>query len=292
MFACATTPARTLPNVPVLEPTDALKAELNKPATTDGSIQIVRVTLPPEMATLPPTDLRAEFADHEIPLYRVGGDSSVYEGVVPIPYLFAPGEARVVVRLGRGASEKSFSLAFQVEAGKYKTEELKVKPKHVNPPDKEGPRIKREVALVAHLYDRVTRIKHWDGPFALPIQSEVTSPFGGQRLYNGELKNYHGGTDLKAPTGTPIKAAAKGEVVMAQNLYYTGNTVLLDHGYGVFTLYAHMSKLKVRKGQLVPSGALLGLSGMTGRVTGPHLHWQAIVRHVKVDPMELTRVMR
>ena len=113
----------------------------------------------------------------------------------------------------------------------------------------------------------------------------------GRRLYNGEQRNFHPGLDLKAPVGTKIRAPENGKVVLAKNLFFTGNTVALDHGYGVITLYAHMSKIRVHLGDQVKPGDLLGLSGKTGRVSGPHLHWQAVIRGVKVNPAELTRAM-
>jgi murein DD-endopeptidase MepM/ murein hydrolase activator NlpD len=117
----------------------------------------------------------------------------------------------------------------------------------------------------------------------------VTSSFGSRRVYNGIQSSAHTGLDFKAPKGTPIYAASRGRVALAKNLFFTGNTVILDHGYGVLTLYAHMSKLKVKKGQMVEGGHLLGLSGMTGRVTGPHLHWMAIIHKQKVNPIGLTQ---
>jgi len=91
---------------------------------------------------------------------------------------------------------------------------------------------------------------------------------------------------------TPVYSAAPGIVVLAKNLFYTGNTVMIDHGYGIITLYAHMTELKVKKDDVVEQRRLLGLSGKTGRVSGPHLHWQAVVHHVKVNPIGLTEVMR
>lgn len=276
-----------------LSPLKLLRTEVNKPVAVDGSIVIVRIQLPEELRATDPEKIRAEYLEREIPFYpmpeRGPGE---YEAVVPVPYNHSPGDTQIVVKVGTGADAKGLTLPVRVEGGDYRAEVLKVAPKHVKPPAKYGPRIEREVKMVVQLYERLTRRKYWKGPFQLPIQSEVTSPFGSKRVYNGELANYHGGLDLKAAVGTPIHASAAGEVVMAQNLYYTGNTVLIDHGYGVFTLYAHMTKLKVKKGQEVEAGQLLGLSGMTGRVTGPHLHWQAIVRRVKINPWELTQVMQ
>jgi murein DD-endopeptidase MepM/ murein hydrolase activator NlpD len=131
--------------------------------------------------------------------------------------------------------------------------------------------------------------RHWSGPFLLPIESEVTSPFGNKRLYNGTMKNFHQGLDLRAREPTPIRAPEGAVVVLAKDLYFTGNTVILDHGYGLFTVYGHMSKLDVKKGQIVKKAELLGLSGATGRASGPHLHWGAVLMRMKFNPQDLVQ---
>jgi murein DD-endopeptidase MepM/ murein hydrolase activator NlpD len=161
----------------------------------------------------------------------------------------------------------------------------------VNPKKKDLIRIRREQAEIAAIYKTITEQKHWDGPFALPIQSPVTSIFGTRRLFNGHQASFHQGLDLKAPEGSPIRSAAAGIVVLSKDLFFTGNTVLIDHGYGIFTIYAHLSKLGVAKGQAVKAGDLLGLSGATGRVSGPHLHWGAVIHRAKVNPSDLLKIM-
>ena len=138
----------------------------------------------------------------------------------------------------------------------------------------------------------IRREKYWKGSFQVPINSAVTSTFGNKRIFNGEMKSFHQGLDLRAAMGTPIHAASGGVIVLAKNLFMTGNTVLIDHGYGIFTVYAHMSKLQVKKGQEVKPGETLGLSGMTGRASGPHLHWGAVINRFKVNPTDLTTVLQ
>ena len=138
----------------------------------------------------------------------------------------------------------------------------------------------------------MTLKKFWQGPFELPIQSRVTSAFGTRRVYNGVLKSFHTGLDLKAAMNTPIHAAAPGIVALSKNLFYTGNTVILDHGYGILTVYAHMNLRKVKVGDVVDVQQILGLSGKTGRVNGPHLHWQGIAHQVKVNPLGLVQVVK
>ncbi len=212
----------------------------------------------------------------------------VYEAVLGIPYERKPGKGTIKVQ-----GMKILDIPIDIVDGHYPSETLHVDGRRVNPTQKKDLiRIKKEFAEVGAIYKKVTLQKYWNGPFDFPIQSTVTSPFGSKRIYNGSLKNYHPGMDLRAPMETPVFSAAPGIVVLAKNLFYTGNTVMMDHGYGVVTLYAHMNELKVKKGDIVSKRTLLGLSGKTGRVSGPHLHWQAVIHHVKVNPIGLTQVMR
>jgi murein DD-endopeptidase MepM/ murein hydrolase activator NlpD len=182
-------------------------------------------------------------------------------------------------------------VPLQIVDGNYHEEKLKVSPKHVAPKKKDLIRIEKEQKEIGLLYKKIREEREWKGPFGFPIQSIVTSPYGGKRLFNGQLQSSHQGLDLRAKMRTPILAPTGGTVVLAKELFFTGNTVILDHGYGLFTIYAHMSKLKVKRGDVVTTGKLLGLSGMTGRASGPHLHWGAVLRAVKLDPLDLTRVI-
>lgn len=219
------------------------------------------------------------------------GDSKVkiFQAFLPIPYGRVPGHARVLVTLKNQHEERSIEVPFLVVEGKYPSEKLTVNPSRVHPRNQDLPRIARELKEVGAAYRNFEKKKFWQGPFVVPIQSQVTSTFGTRRVYNGALKGFHSGLDLRAAIGTPIYPAASGRVVLAKDLFFTGNTVIVDHGYGVMTLYAHMSELKVKSGDTVTPKELVGLSGKTGRVNGPHLHWQAVIDGVKVNPLGLTQ---
>ena len=218
-----------------------------------------------------------------------GVRSRVFQAFLPIPYDRAPGAAQLLVTVKDTSGSVQLEVPFQVVEGKYSSEKLRVDPSRVHPKKKDLPRIAQEVKEVGAVYKNFERKKFWQGPFVLPIRSEVTSEFGTRRLYNGALKGFHSGLDLRAAVGTPIYPAAQGRVALAKDLFFTGNTVILDHGYGVMTLYAHMSELKVKVGDLISPKQLVGLSGKTGRVNGPHLHWQAVIDGVKVNPVGLTQ---
>lgn len=263
-------------------------AELSTQKVMNGSIVLVTVQVPPgsDEKSVP----SAKFEEIDLPFYLIGPkESGTYQAVLGIPFDHEPGTAKVVVTQG---SNQALELPLEVVDGKYPSERLKVSKKMVNPPKSVAERIQREQSEVGAIYDRVTQEKFWNGPFQLPINSSITSVFGTKRIYNKKLKNFHGGVDLRAAVGTPIRAPSSGVVVLAKDLYYTGNTVILDHGYGVITIYAHMSRLDVKEGEKIQANTVLGLSGKTGRVNGPHLHWQAVIHHKKINPIELTTVLK
>lgn len=230
----------------------------------------------------------AKYGEMQSAFFPIDPKPTHWGAVLAVPYETLPGLASVRIEFGQEWVE----IPFEVRAGDYKSEVLTVAPEKVEPPARHMARIRREIEEVNRVYRLKTEKRLWNGPFRLPVQSAVTSEFGARRVYNGKTSGFHKGLDLRAKTGTPIRAPAGGVVALAKDLYFTGYTVIIDHGFGVFTLYAHMSRLKVKKGQRVNARQLLGLAGMTGRSTGPHLHWGASIQNVKINPMDLTRVMR
>jgi len=129
--------------------------------------------------------------------------------------------------------------------------------------------------------------RYWKQSFVMPVKGRTSTTFGVRRILNGQPRSPHSGTDIAAPRGTPVAAANSGVVTMVDDLYLTGWTVVVDHGWGVSTLYAHLDSVSARKGQLLKRGQTLGKVGSTGRATGPHLHFGAFVRGTKVDPVQL-----
>ena len=127
--------------------------------------------------------------------------------------------------------------------------------------------------------------------FQRPVEGKVTSAFGTRRLFNGKFKSYHSGVDFRGNKDTPVHAANDGIVRLAKNLYFSGNHVIVDHGLGLFTNYSHLSQIRVKPGQRIEKGQILGFAGSTGRVNGPHLHWGAKVNGTSVDPLQLLTVL-
>jgi murein DD-endopeptidase MepM/ murein hydrolase activator NlpD len=179
-----------------------------------------------------------------------------------------------------------------VRAKRFATRRLTVDPDFVDPPESEAARIEKESAMVAAAWDGTA------GPdpvpelaFVAPVPHKANSAFGTRSIFNGQARNAHSGADFPSPPGTPIKSPAPGKVVIADDLYFSGGTVVVDHGLGVVSLFAHMSQILAKNGDDVTRGQELGLVGATGRVTGPHLHWTVRVNRARVDPLSLIALL-
>jgi len=162
---------------------------------------------------------------------------------------------------------------------------LKVAPDYVNPPPDLLARIRSEAEFMAAVYEHSASEPAWQGGLRRPVADVANSSFGTRSVFNGEPRSPHAGTDFLSPAGTPIQAPAGGRVVAARELFFTGNTIVIDHGLGVFSMLAHLSRIDVREGDAVKAGDIVGLVGATGRVTGPHLHWAMRVGKARVDPL-------
>lgn len=163
-----------------------------------------------------------------------------------------------------------------------------VPPRKVTPSKEDEAAIQSERSLVGGALkgDRIET--YWQKGFIEPIHGRISGYFGGQRIMNGKKMNPHSGTDIAAPIGTKIKAAGDGIITLtAPNTFYSGNVVIIDHGHGLQTIYAHMNKIYVKQGQSIKQGEIIGEVGKTGRVTGPHLHWGASLRNTRFNPYSL-----
>ncbi|MBN1940381.1 MAG: M23 family metallopeptidase [Candidatus Aminicenantes bacterium] len=188
----------------------------------------------------------------------------------------------------RDGSRENLFHKLVVEPRDFPQTKLTVAPGMVNPPPEEAERIRRESVLVADLLAAVSPSWLGSGPFVSPLPGFEPFPnFGQKRIYNGRIASTHSGVDISAPAGTAARAANSGRVVLATGLYYSGKTVIIDHGLGVFTYYCHFSKLRVKRGDRVAKGDIIAEVGSTGRSTGPHLHWSVRVLDSRVDPWSL-----
>jgi len=240
----------------------------------------------------PVRDMRIKFQKSIYPVYaHPVTPADILFGLIAIPFRTAPGPAQLELSWTNTTGDHNRTIPFKVVAGKYKTDELKVDSSRVNPNTKNIERAQKEARKIKRIYAAGSMARLWDGDFQLPMTSGITSPFGNKRVFNGQLKSFHNGVDFRARSPIPVFAANSGVVKMAENLFYSGNAVVIDHGTGIFTIYAHLSRIDVTAGQHVEKGQRLGLTGATGRVSGPHLHWGVKVKGVAVNPMQLIQLM-
>ena len=174
---------------------------------------------------------------------------------------------------------------------KFPTQRIRVKQKYVTLNDRDSKRAAGEARQLAAIWETAAPQRLWADPFMKPVSSRLTSGFGRRRIVNGKPRSPHSGVDLKARSGTPIRAANAGRVVLAKDLFFAGKTIILDHGLGLYTLYAHCSRIWAKEGDLVGRGEVIGEVGATGRVTGPHLHWSCRINSARVNPLNLTALM-
>lgn len=248
-------------------------------ALRPGELVVLTMTAP---ATVPVT-VRA--FDRSWPAFRT--ESGEWRALIGIDLATKPGRHEVMVTAGEARS----SYPLVVLARAFPTRRLTVDPALVNPPPEARARIAREARELTAIWTASPPEPLWRERFVRPVPDEANSAFGTHSVYNGERRSQHGGADFRSPTGRPIKAANAGRVVLAADLYFTGHTVVVDHGQGLVSLFAHLSEIDVEPGATVEAGDVVGKVGATGRVTGPHLHWTVRLNGARIDPLSLLHVL-
>jgi murein DD-endopeptidase MepM/ murein hydrolase activator NlpD len=256
--------------------------------TPDRPVQgtLIRLTAEDDDRADPIWSIEGELAGER--LHFESDDAGTLAAFAGIP-VDAAGPLQLKVRVQRTGRVDSVLLEMPIARGNFKRERLTVARRFTDPPDSAlQARIEQEAALVAAVYRRSHGTPRlWKGPFEQPRQSRISSVFGTGREFNGVLQSRHLGTDFTGRVGDPIRAANDGVVSLVGDLYYSGNAIFMDHGRGIVTAYLHMSETLVAVGDTVEKGQVIGKVGMTGRVTGPHLHWIAKYGRISVDPMSL-----
>jgi murein DD-endopeptidase MepM/ murein hydrolase activator NlpD len=284
---------------------------VNAPLPTQGSLLLLELRSPQSLASV-----KGSWTDKEIPFWREsksGGKSpEVWRALLGIDLELKSGTYSLAVKgtaAAKGetaepnqrqtaeprqgetqdpAQSISCTASIPVKEGKFATERLTVAPNFVEPNPEQLARAEAERHKLRAIFATITPERFWQGAFRLPLDGAYAgSNFGKRRILNGQAGSPHGGADFPAPAGTEVFAAQRGRVVLAEPLYFSGNTVVVDHGLGLYTFYGHFESIAVQAGDLVETGTLLGKVGATGRVTGPHLHWGLTINRARVNPVLL-----
>lgn len=223
-----------------------------------------------------------------VPLWSAAENQ--WRGVFGIPLDTPAGQYEITTHaIGESVANTTGRFSFEVQDKDFATRRLRLDQKFVDPPPAEAQRIAQDAKTMANIFSKVRPVRLWDGPFQAPVSNASNSSFGRLTLFNGAPRGRHQGADFRSPAGTAVRAPNAGEVVLASDLYFAGSTVILDHGLGLYSLFAHLSKFQVGVGDHVATGEVVALSGATGRVTGAHLHWAVRLGNTSVDPLSLIK---
>jgi murein DD-endopeptidase MepM/ murein hydrolase activator NlpD len=265
-----------------IETTRGVRVDFEATALAPGGIIVARLTAAPGVKRI-----SVGTGKETIQLGPAGSGLEPF-GLIGLDLGLKPGTHNLSLRvLYADGRTESAGAAITIEPREFPLKKLTIAEKYVTPPREFEERIKREAELLNMVYGLETPRWLGDGPFALPLDGRMAPNFGERRVYNNVPRSPHAGVDIAAPAGAPVRAANSGRVVLSRDLYFSGQTVILDHGLGLLTVYCHFSELKVKRGDDVKKGQVIGLAGSTGRSTGPHLHWSARVRQSRVDPAAL-----
>ncbi|SPE44834.1 Metalloendopeptidase-like membrane protein (fragment) [Candidatus Sulfotelmatobacter sp. SbA7] len=267
---------------------------VNQPARlVNGSPVLFRVTTPKPVRTLSGNWLGHEIAfsfdaSHKSWFALAGVSLETKPGAYPLQ-LHA--EALAEQSAGRSAGPTiSFEKKFRVHRQRYPRVPLKVPDRYTAPSPEDTRQIELDKEAKTEILKTVSAEREWKGSFAPPVNAEISGVFGVERVFNGSVQSTHQGLDFRVPSGTEVAAANSGRVILARPMFFEGNWVVIDHGQGLLTLYLHLSKFSVKEGDEVSKGQPIGLSGGTGRATGPHLHLAVRWQGVYVNPQVLLQL--
>jgi murein DD-endopeptidase MepM/ murein hydrolase activator NlpD len=283
---CAAVVAATICAIPsgTLYSDDAITIAAAARAIQPGELVILSIATPAAVERL-----RVRAFDRDAAAFRVGPRS--WRALIGIDLDAAAGVHVVTVEGQSAAQRTRTTYDLRVRPHAFPTRRLSVDDAFVNPPAATEARIQQEAAALQRIWKTSSAERLWSGPFVRPVPGEANSRFGTRSVFNGQPRNPHSGADFMSPSGTPIHAPNGGRVMLARELYFSGNTVVIDHGLGVFSLLAHLSAIDIHEGETVAADQVVGRVGATGRVTGPHLHWAVRVGGARVDPLSVLALL-
>jgi murein DD-endopeptidase MepM/ murein hydrolase activator NlpD len=248
-----------------------------------GSPELIRLQAPGA------TSIDGEWLGRKLQFFRGRGGSAWFAlAGVDVEAPEGPSTLKITTQTSSGTA--NLSQTVEIHPAHYRTGSLTVEPRFVEPDAEALKQIEAESHVKEKVFSASAAEPLWKSSFRAPVAAPPTSSFGMRRTFNGKLASIHKGMDFRAKKGTPVRAGNSGVIVLARPLYYEGNCVIIDHGLGLFTLSMHLSRIDVKEGQQVKTGDQLGLSGATGRVTGPHLHWAVRWQGAYLDPAKLLRL--
>lgn len=266
--------------VPVYSGAYAQLGSLPRHSPYPGGVAIVRLSEGDAPA------LEVTYGSHRV--LTVALDEGLF-GVVGIPLDAAPGMQQLQVNALKDGVRVAYSTAFEIEPRTYATQHLRIHPRFLQLSPENQKRVERDQPLIAAAKTHWSEERPASFVLDLPAPGRLSARFGLRRVLNGKESWPHGGLDVAVGTGTPLRAAAAGRVIAVDDYFYSGKSVWLDHGQGFITLYIHMSCIDVKEGETVARGSVIGLSGASGQVTGPHLHWAVVLNGVYVDPEQFLK---
>jgi murein DD-endopeptidase MepM/ murein hydrolase activator NlpD len=272
--------------VPGTCPAPRLDVSVSLVAAKQGAIVVVTLG-----SDVPLASASAKFEGHPS-VFERGASPKTFRGLVGVDFESKTGPATLAIETeGLCGDRHAASRRIDVRSGKFSVETLTVAPDYVEPPASQLDRIREDREKVARVWESGDSERRWSGPFRLPVDAPVREKsFGSRRVLNGESRSAHSGLDLAAHAGQDVDAPAPARVALAEDLYFSGGTVILDHGGGLFTSYFHLSRIDVKVGDVVSGGDRIGLVGATGRATGPHLHWSARLDGARINPLGLLQL--
>lgn len=270
-----------------------VSVKLSSPDSSQGSLLLVEVR-----SRMPVAELTGKWDDRSVQFWsfargQKSGSVELRQGLLGVDLEKPPGTYKFSVDLQAANGKRvSCTLNVHIRRGKFATEKLHVEKQFVEPSPEQIKRANEERQRLREIFDSVTPEKLWQGSFRMPLDGAGTGGnFGKRRVLNGQPGSPHGGVDFPALTGTPVHSAQRGRVMLAQELFFSGNTVVVDHGLGIYTFYGHLSEIDAKVGEDLEAGAILGKVGATGRVTGPHLHWGLTVERARVNPLQIVKLL-
>ncbi len=252
--------------------------ELTSPVLYQGELSLFRIRV--EKGQAP----SVTWMGQDILLVHLS-DEDIFTGFIFADLEQKPGDYIMNIRLMPAGPSKDISIG--VKEKEYGVRRLTLPKDKVDLSPENLERALMESAAMKSLWEALDRLPEWSGPFIMPVDGEIISPFGRGSVINDQPKSPHSGVDIRGKTGTPVKATNNGTVVLTADHFFAGKSVVVDHGGGIRSMYFHLSKIMVRAGDNVAKGSVIGLVGSTGRSTGPHLHWGIRIKDARIDPVSL-----